>query len=80
MNFKALWLAASLASAAAVPLSHAATELLDQVIAIVDEDVIMASELRERLAAVTESLNARGVELPPEAHIGDNRLSAGISI
>jgi peptidyl-prolyl cis-trans isomerase SurA len=45
---------------------QAATEMLDQVVAIVDDDVIMASELRERLAAVTENLTARGVEMPPE--------------
>lgn len=46
--------------------ARAATEMLDQVVAIVDDDIIMASELRERLAGVTESLEARGVELPPE--------------
>ena len=34
--------------------------------AIVDDDVIMASELRERVAAVTENLEARGVKMPPE--------------
>ncbi|MBE9538287.1 MAG: peptidylprolyl isomerase [Proteobacteria bacterium] len=40
--------------------------MLDQVVAIVDEDVIMASELRTRLASVTQNLEARGVEMPPE--------------
>ncbi|WP_328799375.1 peptidylprolyl isomerase [Sediminihaliea albiluteola] len=49
----------------ATPL-HAATEILDQVVAIVDDDVIMASELRQRLAGVTESIQARGLEMPPE--------------
>lgn len=44
----------------------AATEMLDQVVAIVDDDVIMASELRERLAVIAETLSARGVETPPE--------------
>lgn len=44
----------------------AATEMLDQVVAIVDDDVIMASELRERLAVIAENLSARGVETPPE--------------
>ncbi|WP_241505943.1 peptidylprolyl isomerase [Parahaliea mediterranea] len=46
--------------------AHAATEILDQVVAIVDDDVIMASELRERLTSVTEGLQARGMEMPPE--------------
>lgn len=49
-----------------LPPAEAATELLDQVVAIVDDDVIMASELRERIQVVTENLEARGVELPAE--------------
>lgn len=44
----------------------AATEMLDQVVAIVDDDIVMASELRERLAAVMEAMEARDVEAPPE--------------
>jgi peptidyl-prolyl cis-trans isomerase SurA len=55
----------ALASAA----THSATEMLDQVVAIVDDDVIMASELRERVARVTQSLAARGGEQPPEDEI-----------
>jgi peptidyl-prolyl cis-trans isomerase SurA len=51
---------------AAAPLAHAATEMLDQVVAIVDDDIIMASELRERLAGITRTLEARGAEMPPE--------------
>ena len=67
MNFKTLFLAASLAASAALATpTQAATELLDQVVAIVDDDVIMASELRSRLAAVTASLEARGMDMPPE--------------
>jgi len=49
-----------------LPFSQAATEVLDQVVAIVDDDVIMASELRERLTSVTEAMEARGGEMPPE--------------
>jgi peptidyl-prolyl cis-trans isomerase SurA len=45
---------------------QAATEMLDQVVAVVDDDVIMASELRERLAAVTENIKAQEAEAPPE--------------
>jgi hypothetical protein len=40
--------------------------MLDQVVAIVDDDVVMASELRERVPDVTETIAARGVEMPPE--------------
>jgi len=46
--------------------AQATTQIIDQVVAIVDDDVVMASELRERIAAVTENLNARGIPLPPE--------------
>nr|WP_277602494.1 peptidylprolyl isomerase [Parahaliea mediterranea] len=48
------------------PMASAATEMLDQVVAIVDDDVIMASELRDRLATVSESIRSRGMEIPPE--------------
>lgn len=70
MNIKTLLLAASLAcTVLAIPQAPAATEIIDQVVAIVDDDVIMASELRERVASVTENLNARGITLPPEEEI-----------
>ena len=45
---------------------QAATEVIDQVVAIVDDDIIMASELRERVSALTQSLQSRGVQMPPE--------------
>ncbi len=51
------------------PLARAATEIIDQVVAIVDDDIIMASELRERVATVTRNLESRGVALPPEEEI-----------
>lgn len=67
MNIRSLLVAASLAvSLVMAPGLRAATELVDQVVAIVDDDIIMASELRERIAALKESLNSRGMELPPE--------------
>lgn len=47
-------------------VAHGKTELIDQVVAIVDDDVVMASELRERVAAVTQNLKARDIEMPPE--------------
>ncbi len=67
VNTRSLLLAAGLAAAVTVtPLARAATEILDQVVAIVDDDVIMASELRERLTAITDTMRSRGMELPPE--------------
>ena len=46
--------------------AQAATEVIDQVVAIIDDDIIMASELRERVSALTQSLQSRGVQMPPE--------------
>ncbi len=45
---------------------RAQTQMLDQVVAIVDDDVIMASELKERVAGITQNLKSRGIQLPPE--------------
>jgi peptidyl-prolyl cis-trans isomerase SurA len=67
VNIRILLLVAGLASALlAGPVVRAATEIIDQVVAIVDDDVIMASELRERLTGVKQNLNARGVQAPSE--------------
>lgn len=67
MNIKNQLAGLCLAASALVSgLAHAETQMLDQVVAIVDDDVIMASELRERLASINENLAARGVEAPPE--------------
>ena len=67
MNTKTLWLSVALIGAMflTTPL-QAATEIVDQVVAIVDDDVIMASELRERVDAVSKNLKARDMQLPPE--------------
>lgn len=40
--------------------------MLDQVVAIVDDDVVMASELRERVRSVLETIESRGAEAPEE--------------
>jgi peptidyl-prolyl cis-trans isomerase SurA len=67
VNIRALFSAAILAASLVIaPGLRAATEMVDQVVAIVDDDIIMASELRERIAALKDSLKARGIELPPE--------------
>lgn len=67
MNIERILLAICLATTlVGAPALRAATEIIDQVVAIVDDDVIMASELRQRLAAVNDSLAARGIAAPPE--------------
>jgi len=39
--------------------------ILDRVVAIVDDDVVMASELQSRLLTITRSLQASNTEVPP---------------
>ena len=46
--------------------ARAQTVILDSVVAIVEDDVIMASELRDRMVMLTSNLEARGVEPPPQ--------------
>jgi peptidyl-prolyl cis-trans isomerase SurA len=70
VNFKRLVLALCLATTPLFSVTgSAATQVLDQVVAIVDDDVIMASELRSRISQITQSLQARGGEMPPEDEI-----------
>jgi peptidyl-prolyl cis-trans isomerase SurA len=67
VDIKTLLIAATLAGAALIAAApQAETEIVDQVVAIVDDDVIMASELRERVTAVSANLKARGMQMPPE--------------
>ena len=63
-------LIALLALAAAFSAAHsmvsAQPQVLDQVVAIVDDDIILASELRERVESVRANLEGRGVEVPSD--------------
>ena len=44
----------------------AQVETLDKVAAIVDDDIILVSELQERLYLIKQNLERRGMEMPPE--------------
>jgi peptidyl-prolyl cis-trans isomerase SurA len=67
VTIKTLLLAAGMAGALLIGAPALPnTEIVDQVVAIVDDDVIMASELRERVTAVAANLKARNVPMPPE--------------
>jgi len=41
-------------------------QMLDRVVAIVDDDIILTSELQESLETVRATLEARGVEMPED--------------
>ena len=50
-----------------LPLSASAqVEMLDQVVAIVDDDIILASELQERVQGVRTTMESRDVEVPED--------------
>ena len=46
--------------------AYSQIEVLDQVVAIVDDDIILASELRERVQGVKSTMEARNVEVPDD--------------
>ena len=46
--------------------ASAQIEVLDQVVAIVDDDIILASELQERVKGVRSTMESRGVEVPSD--------------
>ncbi len=48
----------------ATPAANAANQLLDRVVAIVDEDIILQSELERRSAAIRQQLTERNTQLP----------------
>ena len=47
-------------------LTSSQVEVLDQVVAIVDDDIILASELQERVQGVRSTMESRGVEVPSD--------------
>ena len=48
------------------PSASGQIQMLDQVVAIVDDDIILASELQERIEGVRATMESRGVEAPPD--------------
>ena len=48
------------------PSASGQIEMLDQVVAIVDDDIILASELQERIEGVRATMESRAVEAPPD--------------
>lgn len=64
--FLALISLIGLASTWPVASAWAQIQTLDQVVAIVDDDIILASELQERVAGVRSTMESRGVEMPDD--------------
>ena len=58
--------ALSLIASAVSGAAAAQVQVLDQVVAIVDDDIILASELQERVKGVRATMESRGVEIPTD--------------
>ena len=65
-SFLALISLIGLASTWPLASAWAQIQTLDQVVAIVDDDIILASELQERVAGVRSTMESRGVEMPDD--------------
>jgi len=59
-------LVALLALSGLAQQTRAQTQVLERVVAIVDDDIILASEFQERMSQVTENLQRQGIEMPPQ--------------
>ncbi|WP_077400094.1 peptidylprolyl isomerase [Microbulbifer agarilyticus] len=56
----------TLAAASAIALpAWAQVQQLDRVVAVVDDDVVMASELQQRINTITQQIAAQNVQAPP---------------
>ncbi|MCG8369262.1 MAG: peptidylprolyl isomerase [Proteobacteria bacterium] len=67
LNFKKLCVIAALLAApvAAAELSDTG-EFLDGIVAVVDEGVVLESQMREQLRTIVERARAEGMQLPPQ--------------
>ena len=65
--------AAALA-AVALPIAASAEQTIDRIAAVVNEDVVLASEVLDRYDAVVERLAAEGGEAPPRAAVMEQIL------
>jgi peptidyl-prolyl cis-trans isomerase SurA len=61
-----LYVLITLLGGIATPAVFAQVVVLDQVVAIVDDDIILASELQERVQGIRSSMEARDVEVPED--------------
>ena len=62
----ALFILLTLLGSFATPAVFAQVVVLDQVVAIVDDDIILASELQERVQGIRSTMEARDVEVPED--------------
>ncbi|WP_339799306.1 peptidylprolyl isomerase [uncultured Marinobacter sp.] len=83
-RLKAVYFMALLALLLVVPVAQAERQLLDRVIAIVDDGVILKSELDARVNTITSRLQGQGTGLPPrqvlEERVLDQLITESIQL
>ena len=62
-----LWTSGAIASSETTSKLRPGAVLLDKVIAVVDDDIIMETELVQRLRSITNRLTRQGTPLPPRS-------------
>ena len=65
---------ATLFLALSVPLVSAQIQTLDKVVAIVDDDIILATELQERLLLIQRNIEQRQIDAPPDEVLAQETL------
>ncbi len=53
-------------------------QMVDQVVAVVEDDVVLASEIRERIIALVDNLNRRGITVPPRDILFEQAMEQSI--
>ena len=65
---------ATLFLALSVPFVSAQIQTLDKVVAIVDDDIILATELQERLLLIQRNIEQRQIDAPPDEVLAQETL------
>jgi len=65
LNCKRVLLALAALCALTAGVANAQVQTLDRVVAVVDDDVVMASELQQRLDTIQAQIKAQNVQAPP---------------
>ena len=69
MNIKAIVTNAALITSLVFSLNASSAEIIDRVAVVVDDDVIMETELQERIQQIAYKAQQQGSQLPPASEV-----------
>ncbi len=73
-NLRTLFATASLITASFIPFAYAEVQMLDRIVATVDQDVVTQSELDQRVEEIEKRSEASGMRLPPKSVLREQIL------